>query len=527
MTLRTTFVVMQIGVSTFRRATYFPSVSEFKTVASVLVRMLGRSCLLAALLVAAHAQTPAAPAIGSDSPAAKAPPLRSFNDWITACNRLPSNRALKGRLPSRTLLPLTHFGEFDEVLQAFFTLSQNGTLSRATNWIGSAPGTNTFFNTSRAYFLPPTARAGAIPFEPFAQKLSLPADSEVYFRGDLHGDLRSLLANLTWLNEQGYLRGFDIVRSNFHMVFLGDFTDRGAYGVEVLYTLLRLKLANPERVFLTRGNHEEAAMQSRYGFFQEGQGKYGREFNALKIGRASDFFPVVIYVGTGSNFIQCNHGGMEPGFSPRALLEGSGANNFQLIGSLSQQRFLAAHADLFSDAAVRQLARDTFRDFRPEAPTDPDVLGFMWNDFTVQNGEPEFARDPGRAYIYGARATAAILRSASTPTREVRAVFRAHQHSTVPNTMMRRLVASRGVFRHWQAGDAPSLLDAPLGQLRAVLEKDEVRSIPPASVWTFNVGTDSFYGQGNEYDFDAFGLLRLAPEFSDWKLRVVNVPVKF
>jgi hypothetical protein len=517
---------MQIGVSTFRRTAYFPAVREFKTAASALVRMLGRSCLLAALVVAAHAQTPAAPALGKDSPATKARPLRSFDDWVTACNRLPSNRNLKGRLPTRALLPLTHFAEFDEVLQAFFALSQNGTLARATNWIGPVPGTNTFFNTARAYFLPPT-QAGTIPFEPFAHKLSLPADSEVYFRGDLHGDLRSLLANLTWLNEQGYLRGFDIVRSNFHMVFLGDFTDRGAYGVEVLYTLLRLKLANPERVFLTRGNHEEAAMQSRYGFFQEGQGKYGREFNALKIGRASDFFPVVIYVGTGSNFIQCNHGGMEPGFSPRALLEGSGANNFQLIGSLSQQRFLAAHADLFSDAAVRQLARDTFRDFRPGAPTDPEVLGFMWNDFTVQLGEPEFARDPGRAYIYGARATAAILRGASTPTREVRAVFRAHQHSTVPNPMMRRLVASRGVFQHWQAGDVPSLLDAPIGQLRAVLQKDEVRSIPPGSVWTFNVGTDSFYGQGNEYDFDAFGLLQLAPEFSNWKLRVVNVPVKF
>jgi hypothetical protein len=474
-----------------------------------------RKCLLAGLLFALVLNTHAENR------------WRSFEDWRAACEKSPSNRALNGRLPPRALLPMPRFAEFDEVLQAFFALSQTGSLSRATNWVGSAPATNTFFNTARAYFLPSTVLANAIPFEPFAQKLSLPSNSEVYFRGDLHGDVRSLLANLKWLNEQGYLRGFDIARSNFHMVFLGDFTDRGAYGVEVLYTLLRLKLANPERVFLTRGNHEEAAMQSRYGFFQEGQGKYGREFNALKIGRASDFFPVVIYVGTGSNFIQCNHGGMEPGFSPRALLEGSGASSFQFIGLLSQQRFLSAHNGLFGDAEARQLARDAFRDFRPEAPTDPDVLGFMWNDFTVQNGEPEFARDPGRAYIYGARTTAAILRSASTPTHEVRAVFRAHQHSTVPNPMMRRLVASRGVFRHWQAGDVPLLLDAPVAKLRGVLQQEEVRSIPPGSVWTFNVGADSAYGRGNEYDFDAFGLLQLAPEFAGWKLRVVNVSVKF
>lgn len=452
---------------------------------------------------------------------------RSFEDWRAACEKLPSNRALKGRLPPRDLLPLAHFAEFDAVLQSFFALSQTGSLSHATNWIGPVPSTSTFFNTARAYFLPATAQAAAIPFEPFAQKLELPAGSEVYFRGDLHGDIRSLLANLAWLNGQGYLRGFDIARTNFHMIFLGDFTDRGAYGVEVLYTLLRLKLANPDRVFLTRGNHEEASMQSRYGFFSEGQGKYGREFNALKIGRASDFFPVAIYVGSGSNYIQCNHGGMEPGFTPRPLLESSVSAGFQLVGPLQQQRFLAANLEVFGDAETKALARAALRDFQPLAPTDPEVLGFMWNDFTLQNGEPEFARDPGRAYVYGARATAAILRGAGGPGREVRAVFRGHQHSTAPNPMMRRLVASRGVFRHWQGADVPSLIEAPIAQLRGVLEQDEVRAIPAGSVWTFNVGTDSAYGRGNEYDFDAFGLLRLAPEFSAWKLRVVNVPVKF
>jgi len=452
---------------------------------------------------------------------------RSLEDWRSACEKSPSNRTLNGRLPPLSLLPLKQFAEFDEVLQSFLALSQTGTLSRVTNWVGPVPSTNTFFNTARAYFLPPAAQTAALPFEPFAQKLALPADSEVYFRGDLHGDVRSLLANLTWLNEQGHLRGFDIARTNFHMVFLGDFTDRGAYGVEVLYTLLRLKLANPDRVHLTRGNHEEAAMQSRYGFFSEGQGKYGREFNAMKIGRASDFFPVAIYVGTGSNFIQCNHGGMEPGFTPRALLESAVPAGFQLIGPLQQQRFLAANLESFGDAETKALARAALRDFQPLAPTDPEVLGFMWNDFTLQNGEPEFARDPGRAYVYGARTTAAILRHVSAPGREVRAVFRAHQHSTVPNPMMRRLVASRGIFRHWQAGDVSSLIEAPVAQLRGVIEQGEVRSIPAGSVWTFNVGTDSAYGRGNGYDFDAFGLLQLAPQFSAWKLRVVNVPVKF
>jgi hypothetical protein len=92
---------------------------------------------------------------------------------------------------------------------------------------------------------------------------------------------------------------------------------------------------------------------------------------------------------------------------------------------------------------------------------------------------------------------------------------------------MRRLVASRGVFRHWQAADAASLSEAPVEQLRGVLERGETRPIPANSVWTFNVGADSVYGTGNQFDFDSFALLRLAPEFSAWQLRLVNVPLKF
>src|SRR5207244_16068 len=136
-------------------------------------------------------------------------------------------------------------------------------------------------------------------------KLVIPPDSEVFFHADLHGDVHSLIADLTWLNEHGELKGFRIVRPNFFMIFLGDYTDRGAYGVEVLYTLFQLRIANPTQMFMVRGNHEEVSLQSRYGFLEEGRGKYGGEFDARKLMRAYDFLPVAIYLGSGDNFIQC------------------------------------------------------------------------------------------------------------------------------------------------------------------------------------------------------------------------------
>ena len=481
---------------------------------------------------------PAALADGSPAPVARlavagegpASPGRSWADWKTACAKLPSNRSLHGHWPQRDVLPIPRFAEFGEVLGAFFAQCKTGALSRATNWVGQPPTQSAFFNTASAYFLPPAnaASSPAIPFEPFAQKLSVSEESEIFFHADLHGDVRSLIADMTWLNEKGYLRGFSIARPNFHMIFLGDYTDRGAYGVEVLYTLLRLKLANPDQVFLVRGNHEEVSLQARYGFLAEGRAKYGPEFDVQKVERAYDFLPVVIYAGCGEDFLQCNHGGMEPGFSPHRLLEAASPLSFQFLGTLNQRQFLAAHPEWLaeSDADSRQTAARYFRDFRPDDPITPTVIGFMWNDFAVLAGEPEFVSDPGRAFVYGARATQFILRSASTKTRRVQAVFRGHQQTSVLNPMMSRLLASHGVFRHWQAADSPALVKASVSELSKVLEQTGTRSIPPGSVWTFNVSPDSVYGEGCGYGFDTFGLLKLARNFADWRLRVVNVPVE-
>ena len=96
------------------------------------------------------------------------------------------------------------------------------------------------------------------PFKPYARRLTLERDSQVCFFGDLHGSAHSLLRDLKKLKELGYLDNqFKITKKNFHIIFLGDYIDRGIYGVEVVYTLCRLKLANPSQVILVRGNHED------------------------------------------------------------------------------------------------------------------------------------------------------------------------------------------------------------------------------------------------------------------------------
>jgi len=79
-----------------------------------------------------------------------------------------------------------------------------------------------------------------------------PPSGEATVVGDIHGDLESLRYVLS---DCGFIekarKGKDT-----HLVFLGDYGDRGAYSPEVYYVVLRLKEQFPEKVILMRGNHE-------------------------------------------------------------------------------------------------------------------------------------------------------------------------------------------------------------------------------------------------------------------------------
>lgn len=81
--------------------------------------------------------------------------------------------------------------------------------------------------------------------------------------GDLHGSLRSLAHILEILDVDNNI-----------VVFDGDFVDRGSSSLEVLVTLLLLKLSRPNQVYLLRGNHEDIMVAAVYGFQDEVRRKY-------------------------------------------------------------------------------------------------------------------------------------------------------------------------------------------------------------------------------------------------------------
>ena len=64
-------------------------------------------------------------------------------------------------------------------------------------------------------------------------------------------------------------------------LFNGDFVDRGSFGVEVVLTYFLFKLADPDAVFLARGNHETKNMNKIYGF--EGEVKHKYDANVFSL----------------------------------------------------------------------------------------------------------------------------------------------------------------------------------------------------------------------------------------------------
>eukprot|EP00010_Vexillifera_abyssalis_P006265 CAMPEP_0201545192 /NCGR_PEP_ID=MMETSP0173_2-20130828/1730_1 /ASSEMBLY_ACC=CAM_ASM_000268 /TAXON_ID=218659 /ORGANISM="Vexillifera sp., Strain DIVA3 564/2" /LENGTH=486 /DNA_ID=CAMNT_0047953525 /DNA_START=150 /DNA_END=1610 /DNA_ORIENTATION=+ len=126
--------------------------------------------------------------------------------------------------------------------------------------------------------------------------------SELRVVGDIHGQFYDLL-NL-----------FDVVGDpkSTQYLFLGDYVDRGMFGVETVFVLFAYKILYRDSFHLLRGNHESREITDYFNFQEECYVKYNQEvYDAIM--NAFDCLPIAALVDTNYGKFLCTHGGLGPG----------------------------------------------------------------------------------------------------------------------------------------------------------------------------------------------------------------------
>lgn len=120
---------------------------------------------------------------------------------------------------------------------------------------------------------------------------------KITIAGDTHGQLQDVL----YIFDK-----FGYPSEENPYLFNGDFVDRGSQGLEILMVLFAWKIAEPKGMFINRGNHESAFMNSGYGFSRECTAKLGSDIFEM-CGKVFEFMPLG-HVICGKVFVV--HGGL-------------------------------------------------------------------------------------------------------------------------------------------------------------------------------------------------------------------------
>lgn len=431
----------------------------------------------------------------------------TLSEWSNITKLLPTNIAVleaSDNVPLKFANGHLDWNDFSAELDSWIAMKSNGPLSKESNWSETDSGrkmpNSNFFSQENSNELPT-----------YVQKIICAPDSETSIRGDLHGDIVSLLQQLQVLQENNIIDdSFTITKKNYKILFLGDYVDRGYYGLEVIYTILRLMIANPENVIAVRGNHEDINLNDRDGFSVEICQKFGDPSGRKRraIARMYDYLPSALYLGfeqTNSvhNFIQCCHGGFELGFNQNPFLSES-STCYQQVDLLNPQDFI----EMLKQRASYEDELAKLPIMGRNIPFRINISGFQWSDYDVENKQqiaPNTKR--GTGLIYGKECSEDILRTMRSYRHKVSAVIRGHQHSTDPNDpMMQGLKEGNGVYQAWSDN-----VTSPQ------------RELPDNAIVTMNVAPDSVYGLVAGFRNNTFITVQPDPDKGIWIYTVINI----
>jgi serine/threonine-protein phosphatase PP1 catalytic subunit len=128
-------------------------------------------------------------------------------------------------------------------------------------------------------------------------EFKLEENEEAYIIGDIHGNLESLLKLYEIINK----------KNPKLVIYLGDIVDRGPKQVECLIFVLALKIIEPDKYFILKGNHETLEMNQAYGFIYEFAQRFEDYEKFRDILAVYDVLPICAII---NDSILCLHGGI-------------------------------------------------------------------------------------------------------------------------------------------------------------------------------------------------------------------------
>jgi hypothetical protein len=378
-------------------------------------------------------------------------------DWANSCFSHLQEYAVNTKSPTR----LT-------------TIIRNDTLSKLIDNVNSR-----LFNCPKTDF--------------YVQKLVVNNNSKIFIMGDIHGSIHSLLRNLLRLFILGYLdNNFRLIKDNTYIVFLGDYQSLGRYGTEVWYTILTTVANNdPNRIILLRGNHESTGVADSFGFLAELTTKYKTYAQAIK-GKLSALWhhlPLALFLGCNGNYAQFCHGGIDPKYNPKALLDGP--NTLELIrGDYTKSGLMEGYFCQYNPSFHGRITHCAGHTFRPLI----DTLALA-----------NFLSNPANGYT------------------NVKVFFRGHQHSYYGCKMF--LKEPREKLELSSRTDDKFDSQYPLAWWQRVLKhyhpilisSDGFQIINYGPVYTLSTAPEGASYPDNPFNYDCLGILTVGQNFEDWR----------
>lgn len=135
-------------------------------------------------------------------------------------------------------------------------------------------------------------------------------DEKIIIIGDLHGNFDALNSIIIDLIARGILTEDLKINDVYKIICLGDYIDRGRSSLEVLSLLMILRLLNPNRCTLLKGNHENIIIFREYSFGVELLKKLGTIHFENMFNDYFKLLPSAYFVKTSTGeFLQFSHAG--------------------------------------------------------------------------------------------------------------------------------------------------------------------------------------------------------------------------